>query len=51
MVVTPNVCEVDVDRLTIRSYTEIYMMDDKNGRKINVNYFYIAYHTAVIPTA
>jgi hypothetical protein len=27
------------------------MMDDKNGRKINVNYFYIAYHTAVIPTA
>jgi hypothetical protein len=51
MAVTSNVCEVDVEGLTMRSYTEIYRMDDKNSRKINVNYFYIPYHTAVIPTA
>ena len=39
MVVTPNVCEVDVEGLTMRSYSEIHMMDHKNGRKINMNYF------------
>jgi len=33
-----SVCGVDVEGLTMRSYSEIHMMDHKNGRKINMNY-------------